>query len=226
MIEEWRAVPGYAGLYEVSSAGRVRSLDRIMTSPTAKRGYPRRMLGRILTPVVRRPNKYLTVSLHEPDGHRETRYVAHLVAEAFIGVRPKGCEVCHCNGDPTDNRASNLRYDTHLGNEADKVVHGTRPFGERAGSSRLTEKEVREIRRLSVTTDHGAIAKRFGVSRNAVDYIVNRRIWAHLPPVDGERGTPSGEARFRDSMQVWFSARSSAVNQGQPVPVRGEGEPS
>lgn len=28
MIEEWRAIPGYEGFYEVSDQGRVRSLDR------------------------------------------------------------------------------------------------------------------------------------------------------------------------------------------------------
>lgn len=28
MIEDWRAIPGYEGLYEVSNQGRVRSLDR------------------------------------------------------------------------------------------------------------------------------------------------------------------------------------------------------
>jgi hypothetical protein len=33
--EEWRAVPGYEGTYEVSDQGRVRSLDRIDMSEAA-----------------------------------------------------------------------------------------------------------------------------------------------------------------------------------------------
>jgi hypothetical protein len=34
-------------------------------------------------------------------------------------------EVCHNNGDPADNRAANLRYDTASENQLDRVRHGT-----------------------------------------------------------------------------------------------------
>jgi hypothetical protein len=44
---------------------------------------------------------------------------------AFVGPCPEGMEVCHNNGDPTDNRMENLRYGTHSSNEQDKLIHGT-----------------------------------------------------------------------------------------------------
>lgn len=48
-----------------------------------------------------------------------------VVLDAFIGPRPKGMEACHANGDPTDNRLVNLRWDTRSANAADSVRHGT-----------------------------------------------------------------------------------------------------
>jgi hypothetical protein len=32
-------------------------------------------------------------------------------------------ETCHNNGNPADNRLENLRWDTHVANEADKRLH-------------------------------------------------------------------------------------------------------
>jgi len=52
-------------------------------------------------------------------------YVHHLVAAAFIGPRPEGSEVCHGPGGFLDNRAVNLRYDTHHENIRDKIADGT-----------------------------------------------------------------------------------------------------
>jgi hypothetical protein len=76
--EAWLPVVGWEGLYEVSLRGEVRSLDRVMTSPTGRRGYPRKMIGRILKPGSN--GRYLTVNLHGADGARLTVYVAHIVA--------------------------------------------------------------------------------------------------------------------------------------------------
>jgi hypothetical protein len=54
-----------------------------------------------------------------------------LVLTAFVGSRPSGLEGCHRNGDPTDNRLENLRWDTRTANIFDAVAHGTHPFASR-----------------------------------------------------------------------------------------------
>lgn len=68
MNENWRAVVGYEGLYEVSDQGRVRSLKfgktRILKYGKAGAGY-------------------LVVNLCK-DGKHKLMYVHRLVAEAFI----------------------------------------------------------------------------------------------------------------------------------------------
>lgn len=46
----------------------------------------------------------------------KTRTVHSLVAEAFLGPRPKGYDIDHISGDKTDNRLCNIEYVTHMEN--------------------------------------------------------------------------------------------------------------
>ncbi|GAA1645606.1 hypothetical protein GCM10009700_35030 [Brevibacterium sanguinis] len=190
--EEWREIPGYDGWYEASSLGRIRSWSR-----GGRRG------GRLAEP---RPMRltggkkgYLQVGLKAGPG-KVTRYVSHLVAEAFIGPRPEGTVTCHNNGDNQDNRAVNLRYDTPTGNEADKEQHGTRLRGEDSPASTLTEAEVREIH--AATGSHRSIGDKYGVSQSEVTNIKNGRIWKHLGLTPIHSGLPSrpGELSHRSKL--------------------------
>lgn len=119
--EEWRTVPGYSGRYEVSSIGRVRSTDWIIHS-TSGQTYPHR--GKMLTHTKDTQTGYLSVKLRV-DGTSRRRTVHSLVAEAFIGPRPEGMEVCHNDGNRQNPRLENLRYDTSSNNHKDRVIHGT-----------------------------------------------------------------------------------------------------
>lgn len=117
--EAWRAVPGYEGLYEVSCLGRVRSLDRITK---LHHGGEYRRKGRIRKLV---PNNYgyLNVMLSK-EGRQRCHKVHRLVLEAFVGPPKEGQEACHNNGEPLDNRLSNLRWGTKEENMADIKKHG------------------------------------------------------------------------------------------------------
>lgn len=101
--EEWRTVRGYEGRYEVSSLGRVRSLDR-------KTIDGRRIRGRTLAQSPGHAGNPLVVLCY--DGNYRSRQVNRLVAEAFI-KRPSGLlrpDVYHNDGDPANCRASNLKW--------------------------------------------------------------------------------------------------------------------
>lgn len=120
-VEEWRAIPGYEGLYEVSDLGRVRSLSRIVTERTGK---TRHHQGRVLSQWIGVANGYPFVSLK--NGEHKTNWCVHrLVAIAFLGTPEEGQEVCHLNGDRLDPRLINLRWDTHSANVFDRRKHGT-----------------------------------------------------------------------------------------------------
>ncbi len=177
-LERWLPVVGYEGLYEVSSHGRVRSLDRPRPQQAVGRGmWPRK--GRILK--LRRDSRtgYLTVGL-SAHGKQTTRKVHALVAEAFIGPRPKGQYVRHGSADKTDNRACNLCYGTPAENSADALRDGTRVFGERCGTARLTAEQVRQARKLIADGPYGTqaqLARAWGVSSQVLCHAMKGRSW-------------------------------------------------
>lgn len=111
-MERWLAVPGYEDTYEVSDAGRVRSIDRFDSLGRSKSGV-------LLTPWIdkkQRPNVGLK-------GKRVL--VCSLVLAAFVGSRPEGMECCHGDGMAGNNQLENLRWDTRSSNAKDAVKHGT-----------------------------------------------------------------------------------------------------
>lgn len=116
--ERWAPVLGYEGFYEVSDAGRVRSLDRII----AWNGTSKLVTGRILRGAQLADGKRRVPLCR--DGGYVNRLVHVLVLEAFVGPRPPGLLACHNNDVPTDNRLDNLRWDTPSSNQYDKVAHG------------------------------------------------------------------------------------------------------
>jgi len=107
-METWKLVPGYDGKYEVSDQGQIRS-------------YQRRPEGRILRPG-RMPGGHLSVAL----GRKNSQCVHKLVLLAFVGVAPDKHECLHINGNPADNRLSNLRWGTRSENMKDAYAHGAR----------------------------------------------------------------------------------------------------
>lgn len=111
------SVPGYA----VTSDGRVFSVAWNW------RGYGRRELAQCIN-----QDGYPYVRLQERGGKRRLIPVHRLVADAFLPPRPSlNHETRHLNGNPRDNRVSNLAWGTKKENAADKERHGRTSRGER-----------------------------------------------------------------------------------------------
>lgn len=171
--EIWKPVVGFEGMYEVYDLGRVRSLDRVVTSPDAKSGYPKRICGRVLK-LQKHSGGYAQVGL----GRAGSALVHVLVLESFVGPRPEDHEGCHFDGDKTNNRLDNVRWGTREDNCADKEKHGTDPRGERNGMAVLTDEDVKRIRESSGT--YAQIAAKYPVSDRTIGKIKRGERWTHV----------------------------------------------
>lgn len=112
------------------------------------------------------------------DGRARKFRVSVLVLTAFVGPCPDGLECCHENGDETDDRLGNLRWDTHSSNLMDRRRHGTVALGSKHFRAKLTEEAVLEIRRAG--PPYRRHAEKFGVTETLVSMVYRRKIWTHL----------------------------------------------
>lgn len=118
--ERWLPVLGWEGLYEVSDQGRVKSLHRVVEKSD---GRKMTVKEKVLSPHANKMG-YRHVIL-SGNGKHTTGHIRHLVLRAFVGPCPEGMEACHNNGNSSDDRLENLRWDTTRNNHLDKVKHGT-----------------------------------------------------------------------------------------------------
>ena len=173
MLEEWRPVSEYEGLYEVSSEGRIRSTKR---TTIRANGRPLPIKERILSPAPAGGGGYLAVNVCFGTG-RKTVPVHKIVLGAFSGPRPDGFEAMHMNGDRTDNRIKNLSWGTRGENQEMKVEHGTTGIGKRFKN--LGEEKVLAIRKLYDKTEatQKDLASLFGVCEHTIGRLINRKSW-------------------------------------------------
>jgi len=166
--EVWRPVLGYEGLYDVSDLGRVR---RIARSAGTR--------GGILSPEIDRKG-YLRVDLYL-SGKRQRKLVHALVAAAFLGPFAPGEETDHKNGVKADNRLVNIEKVTHGENIRRAIGLGLRDtVGESNPRAKLSEDDIRTIRRLAETVTVRELALRFRITPRAVRLIIRRRTWRHI----------------------------------------------
>ena len=107
MKEIWADIENFEGWYQVSTKGRVRSVDRVVTF---KNGRGTRFYkGKILKPKIH--NGYLTVNLTK-NKRSHTFYIHRLVVKAFK-LHPIGKDwVNHKDGNKNNPDVTNLEYCT------------------------------------------------------------------------------------------------------------------
>lgn len=163
--EEWRAIPGYEGTYEVSNLGRVRAVRVTMMRPSLD------------------GKGYMCLSLCDNYKSKKKAQVQRLVCTAFHGA-PAGSDLCarHLNGVSTDNRAENIAWGTQQENVDDKVRHGRQFRGEQSPGAQLSDALVKKIRdRIQAGESTTAVARDLGFSVDVVSRAANGTTWAHIP---------------------------------------------
>lgn len=92
-----------------------------------------------------------------------TRKVHRLILETYVGPCPPGMQCLHGPGGKLNNSIENLRWGTHLENQAEKAEAGS-VKGEKNGKAKLRNKDIKEI----LITNTGEAARKFKVNRSTI----------------------------------------------------------
>ena len=167
-IEKWEPIKGYEGAYEVSSYGRVKSLDRLTHWG---KGKNREHIGRILLPNYH--NGYAFVRLCK-GGETHSYKVHRLVAIAFIENKHGKQQVNHLDLNRANNHVDNLEWVTAKENKNHGVINRkpNMPFGEKSKRSKLSNLQRIEIYKA---WEGGAIKRRL-----AIKYMVDPKVISQI----------------------------------------------
>lgn len=164
-MEYWKRIPGTP--YEISSLGRVKTLERIVHCAT-ERHIPEKILS------LRLHNGYVGVGLRI-GGKTVYRTVHRLVAKAFI-PNPNGYKcVNHIDGNKQNNSVDNLEWCNHSQNLQHAYNNGLKTS---KGAIRISYDVITAIREYSKENPkapYSQIAKIFGVSKATAWNIINNK---------------------------------------------------
>lgn len=190
LLEIWKDIEGYEGLYQVSNLGRVKSLERtIVRSDGQKRFLPEKILSCSLD-----DRGYVRAKMCRNNKHISKR-VHRLVAETFIDNPDNKIEVNHKDGIKTNNKISNLEWAT--GYENLKHAHRNKlilpppiKYGSDNHQAKLTERQIIQIDKLlrDGKVSQSDIAKKYNVSKALITGIKKGKRWGHLTKRGSENG--------------------------------------
>lgn len=166
------------GYYAVKRSGFVFSLKH---GNKSKSSIPELILPR------KARNGYLLVTLYSPKTGSITESLHRIVWYFFNGKIKNGLQVNHKNFEKLDCRLSNLEILSSRQN-IDHALNGKRhkpQRGEDNDMSKLTEKDVLEIRKTYVKRSFGKtgskyLASKYGVTKGLINAIALRKIWNHI----------------------------------------------
>ncbi len=183
MQEEWRVAKRFP-MYLVSNLGNVKHISnhRNPNNKTLKpwkerAGY---LVLKIRSPLKHRAKKAINVRIHT------------LVAEAFLGKRPKGkSHVNHKDCNKANNYADNLEYTTPLENNHHAHRNGRYPkvdvAGDKNPNRKLSSEDVKTIRKqtkgLSAKRKYGLVAKlieKYKVHSSTMSRVINKKGWKNI----------------------------------------------
>lgn len=182
-VEIWRDIPEYVGYYQSSDLGRIKGLTRHIL----KNNFKSLVKGQIIKQSL--DNGYCRVTLRK-QGVVSKQYVHIIVAKTFIPNPENKPEVNHLKKMPCgkkmntfDNRVVSLAWSTRGENMQYGYDFGFKcAKGENNGRSKLTEKQVLEIRAIGKYKNYTKeMSIKYGVCEKYISDIMNRKRWTHLP---------------------------------------------
>ena len=174
VMENWKEVLGYEGLYLVSSYGRIKTIEKKVKH--YKGGFSL-LKEKILKSRLNRYG-YERITLWK-EGKMTTMSIHRLVLTSFIPNLINKPQINHINGIKTNNELKNLEWCTNKEN----INHADSSLlrdikGEKYKRSKITNLDVLWIRESNLSNLE--IREKYNISRSQVSKIKNNTAWSHI----------------------------------------------
>lgn len=169
MKEIYKDIIGYEGFYQVSNLGNVKRLnyrnsgkERCLKNYLSHIGYYKICLSK--------NSKVITVNVHR------------IISQAFIPNPENKSQVNHKDGNKLNNNVENLEWVTSKENtqHAHNIGLINTSKGEDRNFSKLTEKQVLEIRKIGKLKTQIELSRIYNVNQSLISYVLNNKIWKHI----------------------------------------------
>jgi hypothetical protein len=179
MNEIWKPIKGYEDYYEVSTKGRIRTIERYITLPTHKYLKKQKLLTQFID-----GRGYFHIKLYDGSGKPKSTTVHRVVAITFLDNPNNLLEINHIDHNKHNNCLDNLEWVSRGENIKHSYVHRDPKTYKGSGNknSKLTEQEVIDIRSeyKTGTVTYKKLAIKYNVGITLIGYIINNKIWRHV----------------------------------------------
>lgn len=180
--ERWRMVKipdraEFDGFYKVSNLGRLKTLDRVVTRTNPN--------GAVISQL--RKGKFIEssgrtnlVRLRGSSGEVLGTGLHRLVALAFVKGYAPNSVVRHKDDNTENNFWKNLIWGTQADNIQDRQDRNRQAKGVKTAAAKLTNSDIRKIRKMLVNYPQRFVADKFGVDKSVICRINTGLAWSHV----------------------------------------------
>lgn len=159
--EKWKDIKGFEGKYQISSFGRVRTLNWKSSGKI-----------KIMRPYLSRGYLAMTFRLGGAGSKQVHPLVHRLVAGAFIDNPDNKPYVNHIDGDRQNNNISNLEWVTRAENERHKIYILGHPSG-----SMFHPQKVLCVETGKIFISQSEAERETGVNQGLISAVVHKKKW-------------------------------------------------
>ncbi len=176
-MEKWKTISSHKGYYQISSLGRVKSVEKTISIIVDNISHNRNYKEKILCPILKKEGYYVITLSYK--NIQKQKFIHRLVATAFVPNLFNKPQVNHKDLVKTNNDFKNLEWVYPVENIHHAMKNNAFTNGEKNGQAKLNEFQIRVIRK---TNDYSykELAKIFRINHWHVRAIKKYRRWQHI----------------------------------------------